>query len=168
MNLIILLPNGSATSTNLSAFQSGTDDLQTAIGRDQSVCVEAVALPARVSKQTSEDRSIRSIIARRENSDPAYRERMAAARARVARQAFDDQPESIAAARLRKGLSQMKLAELLGTSQPHVAKIEAGKVRIQFSTAVQLADALGISLDQLRPLVEASISNSPGVLGGSV
>jgi len=93
---------------------------------------------------------------------------MAAARARVARQAFDDQPESIAAARLRKGLSQMKLAELLGTSQPHVAKIEAGKVRIQFSTAVQLADALGISLDQLRPLVEASISNSPGVLGGSV
>ncbi|CAM2164870.1 hypothetical protein PSAC2689_130054 [Paraburkholderia sacchari] len=67
---------------------------------------------------------------------------------------FGTKPDSIAAARLRMGLSQARLAEAIGTSQPHIAKIEAGKVQIQFATAVQLADALNLTLDSLRNLIE--------------
>ncbi|MGG1949122.1 helix-turn-helix transcriptional regulator [Trinickia sp. NRRL B-1857] len=88
--------------------------------------------------------------------DPAFQERMAAARGRVARSMFASKPNSIAAARLQAGLSQAKLAEAIGTSQSHIAKIEAGKVQIQFSTATQLADALSITLDSLRGLIEQS------------
>ncbi|WP_162878183.1 helix-turn-helix transcriptional regulator [Trinickia diaoshuihuensis] len=66
---------------------------------------------------------------------------------------FASRPDSIAAARLRAGLSQAKLGEAIGTSQSHIAKIEAGKVQIQFSTAMQLADALNITLDSLRALI---------------
>jgi ribosome-binding protein aMBF1 (putative translation factor) len=100
--------------------------------------------------------SVRGTIARRENRDPAYAARMAAARARVGQSVFSDEPNSIAAVRLRMGLSQTKLAEKIGTSQSHIAKIEGGKTRIHFSTAIQLADALAISLDALRPLIEQS------------
>lgn len=62
-------------------------------------------------------------------------------------------PNSLAVARLRRGLSQAQLAETLQTSQSHIAKIEAGKVRLYFATAMRLADALSLSLDQLRTLV---------------
>lgn len=81
---------------------------------------------------------------------------MAAARGRVAQSMFASKPHSIAAARLKAGLSQAKLAEAIGTSQSHIAKIEAGKVQIQFSTAMQLADALDMTLDALRGLIEQS------------
>ena len=69
---------------------------------------------------------------------------------------FASKPNSIAAARLQAGLSQAKLAKAIGTSQSHIAKIEAGKVRIQLSTATQLGDALNIALDSLRGLIEQS------------
>ena len=44
----------------------------------------------------------------------------------------------------------------MGTRQSHIAKIEAGKVQIQFATATQLADVLNITLDSLRGLIEQS------------
>ncbi|MBB2930991.1 helix-turn-helix domain-containing protein [Paraburkholderia silvatlantica] len=72
---------------------------------------------------------------------------------------FASKPDSIAAARLRAGLSQAKLAEAIGTSQSHIAKIEAGKVQIQFATAAQLADALKITLDSLRGLIQQPSAN---------
>ena len=101
-------------------------------------------------------RSPRSLIQRREMRDPAFQKRMAAARARVAQSMFASKPNSIAAARLQAGLSQAELAKAIGTSQSHIAKIEAGKVRIQLSTATQLGDALNITLDSLRGLIEQS------------
>jgi transcriptional regulator with XRE-family HTH domain len=84
---------------------------------------------------------------------------LSAARKRLANE-FYGTPTSLSQMRLSKGLSQVALAEKLGTSQPHIAKIEAGKVKIQFATAVQLADALGITLDELRPLIEQAVDES--------
>ncbi|WP_370652214.1 helix-turn-helix domain-containing protein [Caballeronia sp. TF1N1] len=49
----------------------------------------------------------------------------------------------------------MQLANRAGITQPHLAKIEAGKLSIKLSTAVSLADALGVRLDALRPLVSS-------------
>lgn len=45
--------------------------------------------------------------------------------------------------RLRSGLSQVGLARLMGTSQPHVARIEAGDHTVNLDTVRKLADALG-------------------------
>lgn len=57
--------------------------------------------------------------------DPAQRATLEAARRRLA----DRLPEStmtLAKLRLRKGWSQKRLAEAIGTSQPHIARIENG------------------------------------------
>ena len=55
-----------------------------------------------------------------------------------------------------KGLSQQSLASILGTSQSHVAKIEAGKVTIYFDTAIKLAKALDLTLNDVQKMVEQS------------
>lgn len=42
----------------------------------------------------------------------------------------------------------------MGTSQPHIAKIEAGIVEMQLTTARNLAKVLGVSLDEIAQLVD--------------
>lgn len=68
-------------------------------------------------------------------------------------------PDSLAKLRLRRGMSQTQLAQILKTSQSHIAKIESGTVKLYWQTATKLADALDISLDRLRPLVDISHSD---------
>jgi transcriptional regulator with XRE-family HTH domain len=79
---------------------------------------------------------------------------MARARARLSAEMAGDHQNCVARMRLARGLSQQRLAEMSGLTQPHLAKIESGRLSIQFATAVRLAEALGISVDDLRPLVE--------------
>lgn len=50
----------------------------------------------------------------------------------------------LAKLRLSKGLSQAKLASLMGVEQPYIAKIEKGNADIQMSTIERLAFALNV------------------------
>lgn len=112
--------------------------------------------PERLSSHGNK-RSLNSISREREQNDPAFKARMIEARKSLAEEIHDVSPEdSFVKLRLRKGLSQQRLANLMGTHQSHIAKIEAGSINISFETAVKLADALEISLDDLRKLVEIS------------
>jgi transcriptional regulator with XRE-family HTH domain len=79
---------------------------------------------------------------------------MASTRQELAEELYDPDQNCVAKLRLRAGLSQTQLAKGAGITQPHLAKIESGRLAIQLSTAVNLADALGVSLDALRPLVQ--------------
>ncbi len=81
---------------------------------------------------------------------------MEKARAALADDYRDVLPNDLTALRLKRGLSQTSLASTIGTSQSHVAKIEAGLLDVKFSTAVKIADALAVSLDTLRPLITLS------------
>lgn len=92
----------------------------------------------------------------REQSDPAYAQRMARARTTLAN-SFKEigYAHTLSNKRLAKGLSQAQLAEMIGTSQSHIAKIEAGSVNIYLDTAAKLAKALAISLDELQSLIDA-------------
>lgn len=103
-------------------------------------------------------------LAQREAADADFRGRMTNARQRLAGDLGQDEKTCIARLRLQRGLSQQRLAVLSGLSQPHLAKIEAGKLSIQLATAVRLADALGVSLDELRPLGE-QVTVEPKVTG---
>jgi plasmid maintenance system antidote protein VapI len=51
--------------------------------------------------------------------------------------------KSIRTLRLNKGLSQAKLAALIGSTQAHIARVENGATDVQISTLVRLAKALG-------------------------
>ncbi len=102
-------------------------------------------------------RSLSSLINEREKSNPEFRAGMLVARKQLANEIHEVSPaDSFMKARLAKGLSQSALAELIGTSQPHVAKIEAGLINIKFDTAHKLSGALGISMDDLWRIVEAT------------
>lgn len=59
----------------------------------------------------------------------------------------------IANIRLKKGYSQTTLATMIGTSQSHIARIESGKVKMLFDTAIKMSAALSVSLDELKPAI---------------
>lgn len=81
--------------------------------------------------------------------DPIQLAALSAARQRIA----DRLPAShitLANLRLRKGWSQKRLADAIGTSQPHIARIENGRDNVLLATANALARALGVSLDEVN------------------
>jgi transcriptional regulator with XRE-family HTH domain len=49
--------------------------------------------------------------------------------------------------RLRAGLTQRRLAELAGVSQPTVARIESGDIQPTFARLLDLVRACGLDLD---------------------
>jgi predicted XRE-type DNA-binding protein len=52
--------------------------------------------------------------------------------------------QKLAALRTQRGLTQAQLAERLGVSQPHIAKLEAGRAKnIELNTLCRWAAALG-------------------------
>ena len=57
---------------------------------------------------------------------------------------------NLRAERARRGLSQMDLAKKISASQTTICAIEQGKQKPLFETMCKIADAFGISLDELR------------------
>ena len=53
----------------------------------------------------------------------------------------------LVALRASQGLSQMTVAERMGTSQPVVARLEAGDLDSRISTLERYADAVGVELE---------------------
>lgn len=97
-------------------------------------------------------RSINRAIA--ESNDVNLRSRMQEARVELANEFLSDETNSLSKVRLLRGFSQQQLARIIGTSQPHIANLEAGKLEPKFSTVTKIADALGLSLDEIRPMIE--------------
>jgi ribosome-binding protein aMBF1 (putative translation factor) len=57
---------------------------------------------------------------------------------------------SLAVLRLRKGLSQTQLADLMGLKQPQIAKLERGGIaNAGAPTIKKLRDALGVTADEI-------------------
>lgn len=79
-----------------------------------------------------------------EEQKAARRQHLEKARRWIA-EALPQQITGIAAVRLKKGWSQRRLAQEIGTSQPHIARIEAGQ-DVLLDTARRLAKALEVSL----------------------
>lgn len=82
-------------------------------------------------------------------TDPARRASMTRARQRLA-QRVGGRVGGLAALRLKRGLSQKQLADAIGTSQPHIARIESGRPNVMLATANQLAVALGVTLNDIN------------------
>ena len=57
--------------------------------------------------------------------------------------------ERIRAQRLKMEISQEFLAELDGLSVTHSSHVETGKTKVSLPTLVQIANALGVTLDDL-------------------
>lgn len=79
--------------------------------------------------------------------DEILRPELETARHWVADTFYGDDGDTIRTIRLRKGWSQTTLANELGTSQSHVARIEKGTENIHIQTCRRLCSALSIDMN---------------------
>lgn len=89
--------------------------------------------------------------------NPRRAKALADARAELGKDIQVMEGRSIRARRLELGYSQTKLAELIGTSQSHVARIESGKGtdNLYFNTCRRLGEALQIDMNTVDVLLRA-------------
>lgn len=79
---------------------------------------------------------------------------MSAARRWVRSTLYENEGETLRTLRLSKGKSQAELASEIGTSQSHIARIEAGTQTIYIQTARKLAKVLEIDMNALDKALE--------------
>lgn len=100
-------------------------------------------------------REIDDIVRTRENN-PRHSAALARARQRLAMHIDEAQKTTLASLRLKAGLSQARIAELLGNSQSGYSLIESGRRDILYSTFEKLIALLHVSRDELA----GAIANS--------
>jgi DNA-binding XRE family transcriptional regulator len=83
------------------------------------------------------------------DSEPDGRAELAKGRKWVADKFYGEDGETIRSLRLHKGMSQVDLAELLGTSQSHIARVESGSENPLLATCRRLCNALEIDMNTL-------------------
>ena len=88
--------------------------------------------------------------------DDAGKAAMEEARQYVGEVFYRQQNASLATYRLAKGWSQKRLAEELGTSQSHVARLETGRSDPQISTVRRICSVLGIGIEEFARAFEAN------------
>ena len=80
---------------------------------------------------------------------PGMADALREARVELGREAYESNGRSLAALRLAAGLSQTQLARRVGTSQPHVARIENGKTDPGTDIVSRIAGALGVDPEKV-------------------
>lgn len=81
--------------------------------------------------------------------DESRRKAMEEARQWVGETFHGNDGDTVRTLRLSKGWSQTQLAEAIGTSQSHVARIERGDQNLAIQTCRRLSDVLGIDMNTL-------------------
>lgn len=93
---------------------------------------------------------------------PDRRAAIARARAWVADTLHAGDGVTVRTLRMRKGLSQQQLAAVIGTSQPHIARIERGVDNLNIDTCRRLARALDVDLNALDAALLQQQKNNDG------
>lgn len=101
--------------------------------------------------------SVNERVARLE-ANPARAAALAKARSRMGQWLEKESPSThgLAALRMKAGLSQNTLAQRMGTQQSNVSRWEKEPGDMQFSTIKNLAQALGVPLNDVLQALEAS------------
>jgi ribosome-binding protein aMBF1 (putative translation factor) len=97
-------------------------------------------------------KNISDIVAKSEQN-PLRKAALEKARARLARQHYGDEGQTVRTARLQLGLSQSALADMINSSQPHIARIEKGTENIALETMRKLCKALQVNMNQLDEML---------------
>ena len=90
-----------------------------------------------------------------QEKDPQFENALKQSRRLIADKIYPE-PETISKLRLERGLSQKQLADLIGSSQPHIARIESGREDIRLSTVKKLSEALDLSVSEVIDALEKS------------
>lgn len=96
--------------------------------------------------------TIRDLVGQWEQ-DPNKRSMLEEGRRWVARTFYGEEGDTVRTLRLRKGWSQTRLAEALGTSQSHVARIERGTENLTIETCRKLGMVLDVDMNTLDAML---------------
>lgn len=141
-------PSASASSAPTKSFERVFGESGAATSR---TCCRVFAFEARAtpSPQTPARHFSISQLAGEWEQDAEGRAALEEGRQWVANTFYGENGDTVRTLRLRKGWSQARLAEVLATSQPHVARIERGTENLTIETCRKLSRALGIDLNTL-------------------
>jgi len=78
------------------------------------------------------------------DGDTEFQQAMSDVRRTMAQTLYGDEPHTLTALRMASGLSQRQLADRMGTSQPYIARMEAGAIDPGTDVIGRLAAALGV------------------------
>ena len=84
---------------------------------------------------------------------PERKAALAEARKWLAEEFHSDSSDTVRSLRLQNGWSQVMLAEMLGTSQPHIARIEKGTENLSIETCRKLCAVFKIDMNTLNQLL---------------
>ncbi len=88
--------------------------------------------------------SVESLLEESE-ADPIKAKHLSEARKELSNALYEKDTKTLSMLRLAAGLSQVQLANLAGTSQPHLARIEQGKNDPGTDTIAKIAKALNLN-----------------------
>ncbi len=142
------IPSVSASSAPTKSFEKVFGEIGAATSRTrcQVFAFEAITAPR---PQAPAKYSSISQLATEWKQDADGRAALEEGRQWVADAFYGEDGDTVRTLRLRKGWSQARLAEVLATSQPHVARIERGTENLTIETCRKLSRALGIDLNTL-------------------
>lgn len=144
-------PSASASSAPTKTFEKvisppGTATETTSFTHCQTFTFESYAvLPP---KAPAKHPPIGDLVGQWEQNDKR-RAALEEARRWVAETFHGEEGDTVRTLRLRKGWSQARLAKELGTSQPHIARIERGTENLAIETCRKLCIALEIDMNAL-------------------
>jgi ribosome-binding protein aMBF1 (putative translation factor) len=155
----------SVTNVRSESFESTTDSISqvssdlvttsTAPPAAPALYLAWVNVPSQPSPIESEFQDIDDVV-KSDEQDSVRRQHLENARKKIAER-LRGETAGIAALRLQKGWSQQRLAKEIGTSQPHIARIESGQDML-LDTARRLANALSVSLQEIDEAARARMT----------
>ena len=149
--MIRITPLPNAFSAPTKSFESVVGELGAVTGSTSRTRCPVYVLEFDIEPQPHDPpnyRAIRQLVDEWQQDD-SRRTAMEGARRWVAEEFRDEDSNTVRTLRLGKGWSQTRLAEELGTSQPHVARIERGTENLALETCRKLSWALGIDMNTL-------------------
>lgn len=148
-------PSVNASSAPMKNFEKvvsppGTTTATTSHTRCQVFVFETpVCLPPQTPAKY---RSVRALVEQWEQVQEK-RDALEKGRRWIADTFYGEDGDTVRTLRLRKGWSQTRFAEVLGTSQSHVARIERGTENLSVETCRKLAAALDIDMNTLDQML---------------
>lgn len=118
-------------------------------------------IPSAVRRRPSGGSRLSDVIAEF-SASKGGQQQLEAGRQWVAETFYKDEPASLQAFRLRKGMSQSDLAKAIGVNQPRISIYERGLEKPEFDMLVRLRNALDVSTDQIFAAIEYAVSKRDG------
>jgi ribosome-binding protein aMBF1 (putative translation factor) len=143
--------SGSMTNSGYPAFREGSSAAAVSESGRSNVVLFIQSWQDQTEKPPRGYKRVQDIVARNE-ANPERRALIERGRRQIAKDFYTDERSPLAKLRLSKGWSQARLANEIGTTQSHVARMEAGQ-DLLLSTVARLASALDVEKGKLASIL---------------